>query len=406
VDLENIVQQILLARRDLSRDDVLKKIYDKKHSAEDYFLDEVAARIVAAELGVEIQGEEEPFHGEISIKDLVSGLNDVTMLGRVIAVYPVQTFTRGDLSGGKVARLLLADATGTLKLVLWDDKIELIEAAKIQQDQIIKVLHGYVRESFDGKLELHLGRRGDIEVPPQDIDESRFPRIMEFMDKIGQITSDKKKVNVQGQVTTVFPTSEFTRKDGTSGKVKRLRLKDETGEITLVFWNEKADELGTVAEGDQLRITSARVKAQLDNRTELHIESSSQIEKKAGQAPSAVTAKETIHRITDLTTEGGPFNIEAIVASTPMIREVTTSQGEKVLLATFDLADETGKIGISLWRRHAELAKDLTVGTQIKLKNIFVKKGFSNMLELVSRSSTTVEATPKPQISSTANKTE
>jgi len=406
VDLENIVQQILLTRRDLSRDDVLKKIYDKKHSAEDYFLDEVAARIVAAELGVEIQGEEEPFHGEISTKDLVSGLNDVTIVGRVIAVYPVQTFTRGDLSGGKVARLLLADATGTLKLVLWDDKIELIEAVKIQQDQIIKVLHGYVRESFDGKLELHLGKRGDIEALPKDVDETRFPHIAEFMDKIGQITPDKKKVNVQGQVTSVFPTSEFTRKDGTKGKVKRLRLNDETGEIILVLWNEKADELRTTAEGDQLRITNARVKTQLDNRIELHAESSSQIEKKAGQALPPVTVKETIRRIADLNAEGGPFNIEATVASTPIIREVTTSQGERVLLATFDLADETGKIGISLWRRHAEFARDLAIDTQIKLKNVFVKKGFSSLLELVSRSSTTVETISQPQMPSAANKTE
>ena len=76
MDLENIVQQILLNRRDLTREEVLKKIYEKKRSAEDYFLDEVAARIVAVELGVEVQGENEAFNGEIKTKDLVSGLNE------------------------------------------------------------------------------------------------------------------------------------------------------------------------------------------------------------------------------------------------------------------------------------------------------------------------------------------
>jgi hypothetical protein len=83
VDLENIVQQILLTRRDLTREEVLKKIYEKKRSAEDYFLDEVAARIVAVELGVEVQGENEAFNGEIKTKDLVSGLNDVTIPERL-----------------------------------------------------------------------------------------------------------------------------------------------------------------------------------------------------------------------------------------------------------------------------------------------------------------------------------
>ena len=96
MDLEQIVQQILVSRRDLSRNDVLKKIYEKKRSAEDYFLDEVAARIVATELGVEIRGENEAFSGEINIKDLLSGLNDVTIAARIIAVDPVQTISRRD----------------------------------------------------------------------------------------------------------------------------------------------------------------------------------------------------------------------------------------------------------------------------------------------------------------------
>ena len=406
MDLENIVQQILVARRDLNRDEILKRIYEKKRSAEDYFLDEVAARIVATELGVEIQNEEEAFSGEIAIKNLVSGLNDVTIVARVIAIYPVQTFSRNDSTEGKVARSLLADDTGTLKLVLWDDKIELIEAGKMQQGQIVRVLHGYVRESFDGQLELHLGKKGDVEISPAGVDESRIPRIADFIDKIEQVTPDKKKANVRGIVTWVSPVSEFTRKDGTHGKVRRVRLRDETGEATTVFWNEKVDEVGTVEEGAQLRIINTRVKTGLDGRVELHVGNSSQIQRINDQIISPITVAETTREIADLKTEGGPFTIEATVASTPTIKEVTTSRGENVLLATFDLADETGKIGITLWRKQAELARDIAVGTQIRIKDVYVKRGFSNLLELVSRSSTTIETTSKPETSPAENKPE
>jgi len=406
VDLENIVQQILVARRDLNRDEVLKRIYEKKRSAEDYFLDEVAARIVAAELGVEIQNEQETFPAEIAIKNLVSGLNDVTIVARVIAIYPVQTFSRNDSTEGKVARSLLADDTGTLKLVLWDDKIELIETGKMQQGQIVRVLHGYVRESFDGQLEMHLGKRGDVEISPEGVDESRFPRIADFIDKIEQVTPDKKKANVRGIVTWVSPVSEFTRKDGTHGKVRRVRLKDETGEATIVFWNEKVDELNTISEGDQLRIINTRVKTGLDGRVELHVGNSSQVQKMSDPIASPISVTETARKIANLITEGGPFTIEATVASTPTVREVNTSQGENVLLATFDLADETGKIGITLWRKQAELARDVAVGAQIRIKNIYVKRGFSNLLELVSRSSTTIETTSKPETLPAENKAE
>lgn len=405
MDLENIVQQILVARRDLNRDEVLKRIYEKKRSAEDYFLDEVAARIVAAELGVEIENEQETFPSEIAIKNLVSGLNDVTIVARVIAIYPVQTFSRNDSTEGKVARSLLADETGTLELVLWDDKIKLIETGKMLQGQIVRVLHGYVRESFDGQLEIHLGRKGDVEISPEGVDESRFPRIADFIDKIEQITADKKKANVRGIVTWVSPVSEFTRKDGTHGRVRRVRLRDETGEAIIVFWNEKVDELDTIDEGGQLRIINTRVKTGLNGGVELHVGNSSQIQKMHDQIASLITVTEAARKIADLKTEGGPFTIEATVASTPTVREVNTSQGENVPLATFDLTDETGKIGITMWRKHAELTKDLTIGTQVKLKNIYVKRGFSNLLELASRNSTTIEIT-KPQTLPADNKAE
>jgi len=396
VDLEQIVQQILLTRRDMSREDVLKKIYEKKRSAEDYFLDEVAARIVAMELGVEIQNEEETSKAEITIKNLVSGLNDVTIVGRVVAVYPVQTFPRSDMTQGKVSRALLTDGTDTIKLVLWDDQVELVETGKLQQGQIVRVLHAYVRESFDGKLELHLGKKGELEIAPQDVDEKRFPHTVEPMEKIGQVTPEKKKTSVQGFVVSASAVSEFTRKDGTSGKVRRLRLRDETGDIAVAIWNAKVDELGTIGEGDRLSIINARIKAGLDGRPELHVENSSQIEKTVAQAaPPAPT--EALRKIADLKTEGGPFTIEATVASAPAVREITTSQGEKVLLATLDLADETAKIGATLWRKHAELARDLALGTRIKIKTVYVKKGFSNLLELVSRSSTTIEVISKPE---------
>jgi len=399
VDLEQIVQQILLTRRDLTREDVLKLIYEKKRSAEDYLLDDVAARIVASELGVDIpQVEKEPFRSEISVSDLVSGLNDVTLTARVIIAYPIQTFSKPDLTEGKLARLLLADKSDSLRLVLWNDKISLVEAGKIKQGNIVRVLHGYVREGLDGKLELHVGKRGQIQVSPSDVADSDYPSIDQFIDKIGNLTQKSKKASVLGAVYDAFPVSEFRRKDGSTGKVRRLRLRDETGEVSLVFWNEKVDELGEVKREDQLRIMNARVKTQPDGRIELHVENATQIEKLVGQAlPPPTVPSEAARKIAELKEEGGPFTVEATVATAPSVREVTV-QNEKVLVASFDLADDTGKIRMSLWRKQAELGKELSVGTRIKIKNAYAKRGFSNLLELTSRTSTTIEVVSKPEV--------
>ncbi len=163
--LEEIVNRILSSRSDLNRKEILELIEQKKRDAGNFLTDETAARIAASELGVEIV--KKPFRLKIQIQDLVSGLNDVTVTGQVVAVYPSKTFTRRDWTEGKLASLVVSDESGTLRVVLWDDKVELVEGEKIQGGQTVRVSHGYVREGLDGKPELHLGQRGSIKVIKQ-----------------------------------------------------------------------------------------------------------------------------------------------------------------------------------------------------------------------------------------------
>lgn len=162
MNLEEIVNLILSSRSDLKRKEIVEIIEKKKSEARYFLTDETAARIAASELGVEIV--KKPFRLKIQIQDLISGLNDVTVAGQVIAIYPPKTFTRRDWTKGKLASILISDESGTLRVVLWDEKVELVEGGKIQCKQTIRVSHGYIREGLDGNPELHLGDRGSIEV--------------------------------------------------------------------------------------------------------------------------------------------------------------------------------------------------------------------------------------------------
>ena len=282
MSLEKIVEQILSSRPDLTRQEVHKMIEKKKEGVGEFFTNETAARIIASELGVEIA--QKPLQLEILIQDLVSGLNDVTVAGRVITVYPPKTFTRRDLTEGKFARLLIADTSGTLKVVLWDDKTALMETGKVEQGQIIEVSHGYVREGLDGKLELHVGSRGNIQISPPDAAETKYPPITQWVKKVGEIRE-----------------------------------------------------------------------------------------------------------------EGGPITVEGTIATTPTVREVVTSRNEKVAVASFELRDDTGKIGVSAWRKLADVTKGLAVGTRIRIKNAYARKGLADQLELTSRSFTSIDILTDPQ---------
>lgn len=162
MSLEEIVDRILSSRSDLNRKQVLEMIAQKKKGTGNFLTDETAARIAASELGVEIV--KKPLRLKIQIRDIVSGLNDVTVTGQVVAVYPPKTFKRRDWTEGKLASLVVSDESGTLRAVLWDDKVELVEGGKIQRGQTVRISHGYVREGLDGKPELHLGDRGSLKV--------------------------------------------------------------------------------------------------------------------------------------------------------------------------------------------------------------------------------------------------
>jgi replication factor A1 len=208
---------------------------------------------------------------------------------------------------------------------------------------------------------------------------------------------------VFGTVSDVYPISEFKRKDGSGGKVRRLRLRDATGDIQAVFWNEKVDELGNIDPNDQLRITDAKVRTQPDGRIELHVQNAVQIKKTEGAHMAPM--EPTVHKIADAK-EGGVYTIEATVASPPDSREVTTGQGERILMTAIDLTDETGKITMTFWRKHAETTRELSAGTRVRVRNAYAKRGFTDPLELTSRTLTTVEIVSKPEVLDARNKVE
>jgi len=383
MSLEDVVSRILLFRPDLSREDVWRRINEKKEDIEGYLTDETAARIVATELGVEVP--QEFFKTEIPIRDVVSGLNDVTLSGRVIAVHSPKTFTRSDMTEGTVAHLHMADKTGAIKVVLWNDKTTLVETKKLVEGQIIKVSHGYVEEGLDGKPELHVGSRGEIQISSSNVEECDYPKITSFVKKIAEIRK-KTRASVLGTVKQASPVSTFERSDGSRGKVMRLCLSDETGQITAVFWNEKIDELGDIKRGDSLQILNGRVREGLNGQLELHVEKSTRVE-------TSHTARNA--NVSDIKEEGGPIAVEGVVVTTPKTIQVTTARNEKVTVTSFDLEDDTGKIRVSVWRKLTDVAKKIGVGTRIRINNAYVKKAFADQLELTSRKYTSIDILSK-----------
>ena len=87
-------------------------------------------------------------------------------------------------------------------------------------------------------------------------------------------------------------------------------------------------------------------------------------------------------------------NVKGAVVTIQMLRNVKTSKAELVKLAVFEVKDETGKIWVSAWRKHADTASNLKVGDKVTITNAYVKKGFGEQLEISTRSKTIITIRP------------
>ena len=93
----------------------------------------------------------------MNIDELRVGAGSVNIEADVIEMSPIREFNKyGRML--KVANAVLQDATGTVKLSLWND-----DAEKVQKGDRIKITNGYVNE-YQGEKQLTPGKFGKLEV--------------------------------------------------------------------------------------------------------------------------------------------------------------------------------------------------------------------------------------------------
>ena len=376
---EQLVEQILSKHPGMLRERIKERLTRERKKTNGLISDEILLRMIAGEFGVQFDVSRASAP-ELPVANLVPGLNDVSVVGRVVAVYKPKTFT--GRKSGMVASFFIVDRSSILRVVLWNSKASLLESDGVKVGEIVRVSHGYTKEGREG-VELHVGEKSKIETSPSDVKESDFPSVSSFMMRIGDVVQKRKnrRVNVAGVVGRIFKTSTFERQDSTTGKVMRLILRDESEEVSVVAWNEKAEELeGMLKEGAGLRLIGAKAKMAESGALELHVDS--------GTYAEVFQDGEAIQKVISLKEGSVHISVEGTIVAAPTLREVKTAKQEIVNLTTFQIADETGCVWVSAWRQHALNAVNLKAGDKISLKNAYAKKGFNGQLEVSTRDGT------------------
>lgn len=372
--VEEIISRILSRKPNLTLEGVRELIRKRRGEAEGLLTEVGAAYMVASELGISLTGEERP-DTRVRIGDLTPGVNDATITGRVLSVHPVQTFTRPNGSEGRVARLVVADATGVLTVVLWDERAEFAAEGRVSPGQIVRVLHGYVRAGLDGGPELNVGFRGDVVVGPADVDDGDYPGLEGFLRKIGDLGEGDRDIDLVGAVARVSTVTTFSRSDGRPGLVQRLRLVDGTGSIRAVFWDDRAREIEGVKRGDCLRIMGARVGKGLGGRPELHVDRRSRVKILAERPGDLMIPPTRPVKIGEMRSDMADVDVVARVIHVGPVREFERPRGGVGRVADLTLRDETGFVRLALWGEHAEVAGRVSPGDVVLVEGAYAREG-------------------------------
>lgn len=167
VNYERILVKISQASG-LEKEEVERRIEAKRARLSGLISREGAAQIIAAELGISFDNE------KLKINELLPGMRKANIVGKVISLSPVRTFTTKKGDEGKVANLVLADETSNVKVVLWDtNHIELIEKNEIKEESVVEILNATVRDN-----EVHLGSFSELKLSKEVLENVKTEKII------------------------------------------------------------------------------------------------------------------------------------------------------------------------------------------------------------------------------------
>jgi len=142
----------------IDKEELERRVEAKRAKLSGLISKEGAAQVIAAELGISFDNE------KLKINELLQGMRKVNVVGKVIRLFPVRTFSRNG-KDNKVANIIIADETSNIKVVLWDvNHIGLIENNKIGEGVVIEISNGSMREN-----EIHLGSFSEVKILNEDL---------------------------------------------------------------------------------------------------------------------------------------------------------------------------------------------------------------------------------------------
>lgn len=286
ISIDELYQMILASG--ISEIELEKQVRRKENEFGGFMSKQGILFIIAKENGIQLQSpeieqqnykefEENIDYDEFTIElsEVKEDMKNIVLLGKILEIYEPREFIRKDGTLGKVVSFLFRDNSQEIKVILWDDKVDLIKSENFRVGELIRIVEAYCKRGRQDNLELHIGKKGKIIFSPQ-IENKDFKVRLE---NIESVTSRKNELEsksmkgiselvkrfnfikqICGQVQIeVF--KEITKKSGEKTFLLKLLLSDDSTTIRVIIWGMNAIEcLKIINNQDTVVISNVVVK--------------------------------------------------------------------------------------------------------------------------------------------------
>lgn len=256
-----MLQYLTQQRSDLTIDKLRSLIEEKKQKiGAGYLTEQGALFLVAADLGISLDQQKSP----LRISDLYVGAKDVTLYGRILTIYSPRQFARKDNTETTKNRTMVIydNDQSTIKIKLWDNKVQVPEEMGLRPGDMIKLSKGYVKSGLDGKPFINVGMDCQLEKTKEA--PSEIPDLNAMTRTIENVDSPADNIIIEGYVRSNPRMSDYRDSRGNMSKSLQLQLFNEDGTKSLrtIIWNVSETRLPKVFKiGSKIRLIGVRIKS-------------------------------------------------------------------------------------------------------------------------------------------------
>ncbi len=221
---------------------------------------------------------------------------------------------------------------------------------------------------------MHMNWQGRIVPNPPSEEVEELPEFEKNLLKIEEIEPDMPMLDVAAKVRRTFPPKEFSRDDGSTGKVMNVLLADETGTIRVSFWDDMVETGQKLTPEDTVLLENARSSVGLRDKPEIRVGQRTNIEVDPEDVeieemkPSRVKMSELEEGLDSLEVTGKVIDISEV-------NEFTRSDKTEGKVASLTLGDQTGTGRVTLWGPKTDILDKLEEGDVIKITDSYSVAG-------------------------------